>query len=276
MFSELNYRYAFKHHLSYITTTEAMIMQRKIGKRVAIISCEPDNQEPMSFRGKQATIREILRVTAADLLLEPIMHRPVSDINDFPVQGEYGSIIIGGSKLNLFDEDIKKYEWMKRLLGFIREVHGTVPILGICYGHQAIGSAFGATLKMFDNSYEVGYAPIHLTEAARKDPLFRNSPSTMQAMFSHFSYVSTVPEDATVLADSRLNKSLQAFRVGEATWGIQFHPEYTAQCVRNIVEARRDAIQHLVDVDYVLRKLDTVQRHDLVPLRNFAKFVLEK
>ena len=138
----------------------------------------------MGYKGKKHTVRELTSLRLRELGLEPIIHRPMKDADDFPEIGKYGSVIIGGSKLNIFDNDLEKRDWMKKLLDFIRESHGKVPIMGICFGHQAIGRAFGATLERFgpEVNYEVGLSPVLLTTAGKYDMLFRSMPNSFDAL----------------------------------------------------------------------------------------------
>lgn len=245
-----------------------------ISRRVAVLSCEPNDQGLFSCKGKKRTVREITSLKLKELGLEPIIYRPLNDISDFPSSGQYGAVVVGGSKLDIFDKDLKRYGWMHKLLDFIREAHEKVPIIGLCFGHQAIGRAFGAQLKRFgiDVGYEVGFAPVMLTPEAQHDQLFRGLPDQFDALFSHFCYIATLPEGGTLLAVSD-NPSLQAFRVGETTWGLQHHPEFSVEVIRELIHQRRPLIRHLVNVDAVLRTLECNERHDDIPLKRFAEFV---
>jgi len=247
---------------------------RKTGRRLAIMSCEPDHQEPMRFRGKNITIRELLSVTFKELGLEPIIHRPVKDSRDFPAAGGIGAVVVGGSKLNLFDDDISKNEWIRRLFDFVRNVHEKVPVLGICYGHQVVARSFGAPIERFgpEVGYEVGFAPVWLTPEGKEDVLFQRIPEIFDAMFSHFDYIPEVP-DSRLLGISPTHGSVQAFRVSDSTWGIQFHPEYTASCIRDVLEQRRSVVEKLIDVDKALATLNRRERFDVITLHNFARFV---
>ena len=47
----------------------------------------------------------------------------------------------------------------------------------------------------------------------------------------HYDAVTRLPDDATVLASSE-RYPIQAFRIGEVAWGLQFHVEATADMVR--------------------------------------------
>jgi GMP synthase-like glutamine amidotransferase len=70
---------------------------------------------------------------------------------------------------------------------------------------------------------------VELTEAAAEDPIFSRLPGRFDAFGWHY-YTYDVPARAEELARSaRCN---QAFRLGEAAWGIQFHAEVTLDTVR--------------------------------------------
>jgi GMP synthase (glutamine-hydrolysing) len=249
-------------------------------RKVAVISVEPNGQERLSFRGKKRTLRKLLSMRLRDFGLEPAIHRPVNDKSDFPKKGKCSGIIIGGSKLDIFDKDLEKYDWMKRLLDFIRQVHGSVPLLGICFGHQAVGRAFGGELKRYgpEVGYEVGYSPVLLMQDALADPLFGRLPQRFNALFSHFSYIANTPAAGTTLAVSANpgNPSIQAFRVGDTTWGVQFHPEYPSEAVRDLLIARRERISVFVDVDRKIGELESAGRHDDLVLEKFVSFMIRE
>ena len=247
-------------------------------RKIAFVSTEPDNQEPMRFRGKRYTIRRSVAIQLKELGVEPIVHRPIADLSDFPDVRGYHGVIVGGSKLNIFDDDVAANPWMDKLLDFIRDTNEKVPMLGLCFGHQAIGKAFGGTLLKYRDWYEVGFTPVTLTHAGKGDPLFKESPETFDALFSHFSYISAngtkdLPLIPLLTSSDPQNKSVQAFKVGYMTWGIQFHPEYDQHAIEDLVKARIRMIKHMVDVGQVLQGLQRTERKDIQPFVNFVDFV---
>ncbi|MHB8469450.1 MAG: type 1 glutamine amidotransferase [Gaiellaceae bacterium] len=73
---------------------------------------------------------------------------------------------------------------------------------------------------------EIGWPDVALTAAAADDPVLGVLPTTFPALVWHH-YTYGVPANAVELA--RTERTTQAFRLGDACWGVQFHPEVTAE-----------------------------------------------
>jgi GMP synthase (glutamine-hydrolysing) len=80
-----------------------------------------------------------------------------------------------------------------------------------------------------------------LNAEAREDPLLRGFVSPIPVLVSHHQSVLVPPGDAIVLASSAL-EPVQAFVVGQTAWGVQFHPEFSAEATIAYVEHFRDAL----------------------------------
>ena len=72
---------------------------------------------------------------------------------------------------------------------------------------------------------EIGWQGVEVTEEGKADPLIGPMAPSFEA-FQWHSYESLLPEGAVILARSPV--CIQAYRVGEVAWGIQFHAEVTA------------------------------------------------
>lgn len=95
-------------------------------------------------------------------------------------------------------------------------------VLGICLGAQLLARAFGAQNRV-GAAPEFGWHEVSLTDAGRADPLLAH----LNAPFPIFQWHSdtfTLPEGAVHLATTATAPS-QAFRMGRATYGTQFHFE---------------------------------------------------
>ena len=95
-------------------------------------------------------------------------------------------------------------------------------VLGICLGSQLLARAFGAENRL-GVAKEFGWCGVTLTEAGRQDTVLGG----LEAEFPIFQWHSdtfTLPPGATQLATSPV-APVQAFRMGRATYGTQFHFE---------------------------------------------------
>lgn len=103
-----------------------------------------------------------------------------------------------------------------------------VPMLGICLGSQLIAKALGA--RVFSNAeLEIGWEPVWLTDEGKNDAVMGGVESP--EMFFHWhGETFDLPQGAEWLAYSEKCKH-QAFRYGRKVYGIQFHPEITAEMI---------------------------------------------
>lgn len=135
-----------------------------------------------------------------------------------------GAIIMGGPQ-SANDPDPRLAAEMR----LIREAMARgIPILGVCLGAQLIAKALGA--RVYRNpAKEIGWAPVYFTEAAKDDPLFGGfaSPTTF---FHWHGETFDLPQGAEWLAYSDLCRH-QAFRYRTNVYGVQFHPEITAEMI---------------------------------------------
>jgi GMP synthase (glutamine-hydrolysing) len=103
-----------------------------------------------------------------------------------------------------------------------------MPLLGICLGSQLIAKALGA--RVYRNpELEIGWEPVHFTDAGQSDPVFQgiDSPTTF---FHWHGETFDLPAGAEWLAWSEKCRH-QAYRYGSNVYGLQFHPEVTPEMI---------------------------------------------
>ncbi|MCC6223937.1 MAG: type 1 glutamine amidotransferase [Thermoleophilia bacterium] len=145
---------------------------------------------------------------------------------------EYDAVMIFGGVMNTHEED--DYPWLRDedvlIRGFL--ARGT-PLLGVCLGGQLLAKATGTPVPRAEWP-EIGFYDVELLPAAKADPLFSALPERMMALEWHY-YRFELPAGAVPLARNAL--CWQAYRLGEAAWGLQFHAETTrADWLRWIAE----------------------------------------
>jgi GMP synthase-like glutamine amidotransferase len=94
-------------------------------------------------------------------------------------------------------------------------------------GAQMLARAAGGSVGPAPEA-EWGWRPVDLTEAGAGDPLFAGRPRSFD-VFQWHSYTFTLAPSAVALASSPV--CLQSFRIGDRAWGVQWHPEVTAESV---------------------------------------------
>jgi anthranilate synthase component II len=125
-----------------------------------------------------------------------------------------------------------------RIVDLIR-ANESIPLLGVCLGHQAIGEAFGARIVR-------GAVPVHgkVTEVVhRGERLFRGCDSPMRTARYHSLVIDrdTLPDDFSVDAETSDGVVMAVSHRRRPIFGIQFHPESYGttggdQIIRNFLE----------------------------------------
>ena len=130
-------------------------------------------------------------------------------------------LIFGGA---IHPDQEERHVWLKHELAWLeRLIDKGVPTLGICLGSQLLARAAGAWVGPLDEP-EIGWHEVELTDDGLADPVLSALPARFDALEWHH-YGHGLPDGAVELA--RNSASLQGFRLGDACWGVQFHPEVT-------------------------------------------------
>lgn len=96
-----------------------------------------------------------------------------------------------------------------------------IPVLGICYGMQAMVHQLGGRVAPGTHR-EYGYA--ELQNIASEEPLFADVSQSPQVWMSHGDNIAEMPEGFAALASTD-NSPIAALGDGVGRFGLQFHPE---------------------------------------------------
>lgn len=116
-------------------------------------------------------------------------------------------------------------------------VKAEVPLLGICYGHQLLGRAMAGRVDFHPQGKEVGTFTIRRCPASDDDALFSGLPQQFSVHTTHAQSVLNLPPGAVLLAENDFEPH-HAFRLGRCAWGVQFHPEYDVNVMRDYIMAQ--------------------------------------
>jgi len=151
--------------------------------------------------------------------------------------GHDALVVLGGGQNALDDE---AYPYMPGLLSLMRDFgEGDKAVLGICLGSQLLARAYGGD-NLLGAAPEFGWHKVSLTGEARADPVLSKAPEAF-SIFQWHDDTFTLPKDAVRLAQNPA-ASNQAFRIGRAVYGIQFHFEADRPLVRHWNAAFADYI----------------------------------
>jgi GMP synthase-like glutamine amidotransferase len=101
-------------------------------------------------------------------------------------------------------------------------------VLGICLGSQLLARAYGGE-NVLNAAREFGWQTISVCDEGRDDPLLASLGEEFR-IFEWHADTFTLPADAVRLATNDVTAN-QAFRVGRAAYGTQFHFEASTEVV---------------------------------------------
>ena len=140
-----------------------------------------------------------------------------------PVDGD--AVAVFGGHQNVGEED--RYPWLDDEYAALREwIRSGVPLFAVCLGAQALAHAFGGRVERLEQPL-AGFYPTRLTEAGRADPVLGALPEEFSC-FNGNHYGFELPRGGVLLADG---PCLQAYRLGDRAWAVQFHPEVQSAAV---------------------------------------------
>ncbi|MEV0848414.1 type 1 glutamine amidotransferase [Streptomyces sp. NPDC049954] len=139
-------------------------------------------------------------------------------------------VVLGGAYL---PDDDARAPWLPATRDLVRQaLSGATPLFGICLGGQMLAQVAGGEVRAEHGTPEFGSTRLSLRPEAAHDPLFHGLPAHPRAIENHVDAITALPPGAHWLAHSE-HCPYQGFRVGPSAWGVQFHPEATAERIRH-------------------------------------------
>ncbi len=148
---------------------------------------------------------------------------------------EQDAFLITGSPLSVLDQHI----FSDGLSDFIRRCDAAKkPLMGACFGHQAIALALGGKVEKSPDGYNVG---IEDTVYCAKRPWMVPDRDRLPMYMFHEDAVTALPEGCALLGSSARCKNA-SFAKGDHIFTTQAHPEFTSEFMSCVLRFSESAI----------------------------------
>ena len=158
-----------------------------------------------------------------------------------PAVEEVSGLVVLGGEMNC--DEVEAYPWLADTRTLLRAAaERELPVLGVCLGAQLLTRAMDAAVGE-GTGREIGFRKIEVLPAGVDDPLL-SAFAPLAMAFQFHADACELPAGAELLATNDDNL-VQAFRVGERAYGVQFHFEVTVReistwCEETGAEGLRD------------------------------------
>jgi len=184
-----------------------------------------------------ALIADVLHETGHEL---DFVHVSKGEALPQSAHGFAGLIIMGGPQ-SANDTHLPYIQ--AELQWLAQRMHEGLPTLGICLGAQIMAKAAGAAISA-SPLRELGWHPVFPTPDATSDSLFSSMPEDGVKVFQWHGETFSIPDAATPLV-THPEVPAQAFRLGKAQYGMQFHFEVDAPLIEQWIDAGENERIHL-------------------------------
>lgn len=194
--------------------------------------------------------------------------------NEFPATLDgYDGIFLSGSPHGAY-EDVPFINREHDLIEKAAEKQ--IPMLGICFGSQILGSALCGRDQVFRrDDCEIGYKTLTTSDEAKDDLLTAEVGKSFDMFVWHNDEVKAEHPDMTILASTDICPN-QVWRYRDAPiWGIQGHPEVTRVQAPIWFEQNRARMEKDgVDVDTLKSQADEAATAKTM-LTRFVQFLVQ-
>ncbi len=128
--------------------------------------------------------------------------------------------LVSGSRFGAYED----HDWIPPLEALLRRIHGRRPLVGICFGHQIVAQALGGRVEKYAGGWAVG----------RRAYDWEGERVHLNAW--HQDQVVAAPPGAVTVASNEFTAHA-GFRIGETTLTLQPHPEFSRDCIADMIPA---------------------------------------
>jgi GMP synthase-like glutamine amidotransferase len=143
---------------------------------------------------------------------------------------EQDGYICSPSRLSVYDD----HQWLRDVEQLLRDmVASETPYVGICFGHQLMAQALGATVQKADVGWGIGAKHYEVVEAQP----WMDSTADIVLAASHQDQVMQLPDGARLMARAPYCP-VGGMLIGERAWTLQVHPEFSPALADSLLATR--------------------------------------
>lgn len=148
--------------------------------------------------------------------------------NEFPKQIDAcDGYIITGSRHGVYED----HDWIAPLEQLVRDCFAvSIPVIGICFGHQLMAQALGGKVEKFSAGWSVGQVDYTSTNGG-----------IISLNAFHQDQVIKAPKDSDAFLSSEFCK-FAGLSYGKKGMSMQPHPEMDAQFIKDLLDAKGDKL----------------------------------
>ena len=226
-------------------------------RSIAILLTNTDRSDfARSFPNDAQRVRQLLQAVRPDWNCVEVALR---DGEPLPAVDAHDGHVITGSPASVNDT---QWPWLPALLDFIRAAHAKRwPLVGLCFGHQAVAKALGGEVKAHPGGWGLGVAQTEWT--VQRDWMNPPCPDMpfMHLNAAHIEQVTRVPEGAQVISRSPFCP-VGALQIGSHILTTQYHPEMPLVFMQGLL----DQLASRVDGDTLAKARLSLQQANDAPV----------
>ncbi len=185
--------------------------------------------------------------------------------NDQPKRiNEVDGYITTGARVGVYDG----LPWYTNLVALIQQIDAAkIPLVGICFGHQAIADALGGKAENSDKGWGIGIRSYHASE----------HPTWMTPALDEFSVpvchqdqVVELPAGSRLIASSDQCPHFMA-EFSETSLGVQGHPEFDVEYLDTLINLRDEILPN--DISSMAKQSLGNEHNNVTIIRWIANFL---
>jgi len=146
----------------------------------------------------------------------------------------HAAYLITGSPAGVYDP----LPWIEPLIAFLRDAKGKAKLIGVCFGHQVMAEAFGGHVEKSVRGWGAGLQDYNIVVRAP----WMGEADRITVPVSHQDQIVVQPPHSHILASSDFSPYGMLAYDDQPAISMQFHPEFTADYGRALIDARRDRL----------------------------------